>query len=121
VFNLVAPVVRQIDQAAAGALNTDVTMTDFQTGLGFQTLGLANRLIDITNLADPAAGLRYILKLVRNGREVRRWTASMLLTTIDRHVGFPVDLNAGNVQWFGQQTLGALTAQSYNATYFQDL
>jgi len=118
---MVAPVVKQIDQAAAGALNVDVTMTDTQTGLAFQTLGRANRLIDITNLADPAAGLRYILKLIRNGREIRRWTPSMLLTTIDRHVGFPIDLVAGQVQWFGQQTLGALTAQSYNATYFQDL
>jgi len=118
---MVAPVVRQIDQAAAGALDVDVTMTDTQTGLAFQTLGTPNRLVDITNAVDPAAGLTYIIKLVRSGREVRRWVANQLLTTIDRHVGFPIDLVAGNVQWFGQQTLGALTAQSYLATYFKDL
>lgn len=118
---MVAPVVRQINQAAAGALNTDVTLTDAQTGLGFQTLGSPNRLLDITNAADPAAGLLYILKLVRNGREVRRWTPQMLLTTVDRHVGFPVDMVGGQVQWVGQQTLGALTAQNYLATYFKDL
>ena len=118
---MVAPVVRQINQAAAGALNTDVTLTDQQTGLTFQTLSRGNRLLDITNAADPAAGLLYLLKMVRNGREVRRWTAQMLLTTIDRHVGFPVDLNPGNIQWVGQQSLGALTAQNYLATYFQDL
>jgi len=118
---MVAPVVRQIDQAAAGALNTDVTMTDTQTGLAFQTLGTPNRLVDITNAADPIAGLLYLIKLVRNGREVRRWVAQQLLSTIDRHVGFPIDLVAGGVQWFGQQTLGALTAQSYLATYFKDL
>jgi len=118
---MVAPVVRQIDQAAAGALNTDVTLTDTQTTLAFQTLGTPNRLIDITNAFDPAAGLRYIIKLVRNGREQRRWTPAQLLTTVDRHVGFPVDMRAGEVQWVGQQTLGALTAQSYLATYFKDL
>jgi len=118
---MVAPVVRTIQQAAAGALNTDVRLTDAQTGLAFQTLGVANRLLDITNAVDPAAGLTYLLKLDRNGREIRRWQASMLLTTIDRHVGFPIDLNSGNVQWNGQQLAGALTLQDYNATYFQDL
>jgi len=118
---MVAPVVRQINMAAAGALNTDVTLTDAQTGLGFQTLGTPNRLIDITNAVDPAAGLLYLLKLTRNGREIRRWTANLLLTTLDRHIGFPVDLASGGVQWVGQQTLGALTAQNYSATYFKDL
>lgn len=118
---MVAPVVRQVNQAAAGALNTDVTMTDSQTGLGFQTLGTPNRILDITNAVDPAAGLLFIIKLVRNGREVRRWTPAQLLTTVDRHVGFPVDVAGGNVQWFGQQTLGALTAQNYLVTYIKDL
>ncbi len=118
---MVAPVVRQINQAAAGALNVDVTMTDAQTGLGFQVLGTPNRLLDITNAIDPAVGLTFLVKLVRNGREVRRWTPAQLLTTVDRHVGFPVDVAAGNVQWVGQQTLGALTAQSYLATYIKDL
>jgi len=118
---MVAPVVRQINQAAAGALNTDVTLNDAQTGLSFQTLSSQNRLLDITNALDPAAGLLYILKLVREGREVRRWTPQMLLTTVDRHVGFPVDLSGGQVQWVGQQTLGALTAQNYLATFFKDL
>lgn len=118
---MVAPVVRQVNQAAAGALNTDVTMTDAQTGLTFQTLGSPNRLLDITNAGDPAAGLLYIIKMVRNGREVRRWGSQQLLTTLNVHVGFPVDMNAGNVQWVGQQALGALTAQNYALTYFQDL
>jgi len=65
--------------------------------------------------------LVYLLKLFRGGREVRRWSASQLLTTIDRHVGFPVDIVAGEIQWVGQQTLGALTAQDYNVTFFKDL
>lgn len=118
---MVAPVVRQVNMAAAGALNTDVTLTDAQTGLTFQTLGGSNRLVDITNAGDPAAGLIYLLKMVRNGREVRRWSSVQLLTTLNVHVGFPVDMVPGNVQWVGQQTLGALTAQNYALTYFQDL
>lgn len=118
---MVAPVVRQVNMAAAGALNTDVTLTDAQTGLTFQTLSQMNRLVDITNAGDPAAGLIYFLKMVRSGREVRRWYSTQLLTTLNVHVGFPVDMIAGQVQWIGQQTLGALTAQNWQLTYFQDL
>ena len=118
---MVAPVVRQINMAAPGALNTDVTLTDAQTTLTFQTLSRDNRLLDITNAVDPAAGLTYILKLVREGREIRRWTPAGLLTTVDIHRGFPIDLRAGQIQWVGQQTLGGLAAQNYLATFFQDL
>lgn len=118
---MVAPVVRQVNMAAPGALNTDVTLTDQQTALTFQTLGGSNRIVDITNAGDPAAGLIYLLKLVRNGREVRRWFSTQLLTTLNVHVGFPVDLVPGNIQWVGQQSLGALTAQNYAVTFFQDL
>lgn len=118
---MVAPVVRQINMAAPAALNTDVTLTDPQTGLTFQTLNQSNRIVDITNAADPAAGLQYLLKLIRGGREVRRWTAAMFLTTVNVHVGFPVDVVSGAIQWFGQQTLGALTAQNYLVTFAMDL
>jgi hypothetical protein len=107
--------------AAAGALNTDVILTDPQTGFTFLLLNLANRVVDITNVIDPAAGLTYILKLVRNGREVRRWAASMFITTVNVHVGFPVDVDPGQIQFIGQQTLGALTAQKYNVTFATDL
>lgn len=119
---MVAPVVREVDMAAPGALATDVTLTDPQTGaLTFQTLSTMNRLVDITNFADPAAGLTYILKLVKNGREVRRWGSSQLLTTVNVHPGFPIDNNPGNIQWVGQQIVGALTAQKYFCTWFMDL
>jgi len=119
---MVAPVVREVDQAAAAALSTDTTLTDPQTGgLAFQTLSSMNRLVDITNFADPAAGLTYILKLVKNGREVRRWAAAQLLTTVNVHPGFPIDNNPGNIQWVGQQIAGALTAQKYLCTWFMDL
>lgn len=119
---MVAPVVREIDMAAPSALATDTTLTDPQTGgLQFQTVSTNNRLVDITNFADPAAGLTYILKLVQNGREVRRWAAAQLLTTVNVHPGFPIDKLAAQIQWVGQQIAGALTAQKYLCTWFQDL
>lgn len=118
---MVAPVVKQVNMAAPGALNTDVILTDPQTGFTFLLLNQGNRIVDITNAADPAAGLLYLLKLVRNGREVRRWTAAMFLTTVNVHVGFPVDLIQGQIQFVGQQTLGALTAQNYMVTFATDL
>lgn len=115
--------VKQIDQAAAGALNQDVTLSDLATGENFWTNTRDNFIQDITNLADPAAGLRYFVKTERNGKERKRWYSAMLLTTFNGVVrpGFPVFLGKGQVQWVGQQTLGALTAQSYLVTLQHEL
>jgi len=119
---MVAPSVRQINMAAPSAVNVDVTLTDEQTSLAFQTLASPNRLLDITNETDPAANSNYVLKLLRSGREVRRWNARGLLTTIDRHVGFPLDMAPGQIQWEGYQTGSAgAAAHNYLCTYVHDL
>jgi len=117
---MVAPIVRQIDHGT-GSLDTEATATDVQTGLEFQTLSKSNRLIDITNAGDPTSSNIYLVKLIREGREVRRWTSPMLLTTVDRHVGFPVDVGAGQIQWYVTQTAGTAAAQSFMLTYLRDL
>jgi len=116
-------VVRQIDMAAPGALNTDVTLTDLQTGLTFWTNSRSNFIEDITNLADPAAGVRYFVKTERNGKERKRWYSTNLLTTFngESRPGFPVALPPGQLLWVGQQILGALTAQSWLVTLQHDL
>jgi len=116
-------VVRQVDQAAAGALDIDVTLTDLQTGLAFWTNSRDNWIQDITNLADPAAGLRYLLTTQRNGKEKKRWYSTNLLTTFNNfpRAGFPVFLGKGQLTIVGQQLLGALTAQSYLITLQHDL
>lgn len=115
--------VKQMDMAAPGALNTDVTLSDLATGENFWTNSRDNFIQDITNLADPAAGLRYFVKTERNGKERKRWYSAMLLTTFNGAVrpGFPIFLGKGQVQWVGQQTLGALTAQSYLVTLQHEL
>jgi len=116
-------VVRQINMAAPGALNTDVTLTDQQTGDRFWTNSRNNFIQDITNEADPAAGLRYLITTQRNGKERKRWYSAMLLTTFNGAVrpGFPVALVQGQLNWVGQQTLGALTAQNWLVTLQHDL
>lgn len=116
-------VVRQVDMAAPGALDTDVTLTDLQTGLTFWTNSRDNFIQDITNLADPAAGLRYLVTTQRNGKEKKRWYASSLLTTFngESRPGFPVFLGKGQLTIVGQQLLGALTEQSYLFTLQHDL
>jgi len=116
-------VVRQIDMAAPGALNTDVTLTDLQTGLTFWTNVRSNFIQDITNLADPAAGVRYFLKTERNGKERKRWYSTNLLTTFNgaNRQGFPVALPPGQLSWVAQEILGALTAQSWLVTLQHDL
>lgn len=119
----VAPPVRQINMAAPGALNTDVIMTDQQTTLPYyNNTKIGNKILNIQNALDPAAGLSYFIKTQRNGRETRRWYSTQLLTTFTGAVrpGFPVDIASGIFQWVGQQTLGALTAQSWLVTYLAD-
>lgn len=119
---MVAPVVREIDMAAPAALATDTFLTDPQLGgQQFQNISQPNRIVDITNFQDPAAGLTYLLKMYKQGREVRRWTAAQLLTTVNVHPGFPVDVLPGMIQWVGQQIAGSLTAQKYLPTWFMDL
>jgi hypothetical protein len=119
----VAPPARRIQQAAAGALNTDVVMTDQQTTQQFLTLTRPNKLLNLVHETDPAAGLTYIAKIHRNGRETRRWFTSQLLTGFTGPVrpGFPVDLMQGQIQWVGQQLAGALTAINYIMVTLYDL
>ncbi len=113
--------VRQIDMSAPGALDTDVTLTDLQTGLTFWTNSRSNFIIDITNIPDPAG--RYLVKTERNGKERKRWYSSSLLTTFngESRPGFPVALPPGQLLWVGQQISGGLLATSYLVTLQHDL
>lgn len=116
-------VVKQINGAAPGALNLDVTLTDQATGDRFWTNSRDNFIEDITNAIDPAAGLQYFLTTQRNGKERKRWFSSMLLTTFngESRPGFPVFFGKGQVSWVMQQTLGALTAQNFLVTLQHEL
>jgi len=115
--------VKQINMAAPGALNTDVTLTDQATGDRFWTVSRDNFIEDITNAIDPVAGLQYFLTTTRNGKERKRWFSSMLLTTFngESRPGFPVFFGRGQVNWVAQQTLGALTAQNWLVTLAHEL
>jgi len=116
-------VVRQIDMAAPGALDTDVTLVDLQTGDRFWTNSRDNFIQDITNLVDPVAGVRYFVTTQRNGKEKKRWYSGMLLTTFngESRPGFPVFLGKGQLNWVGQQILGGFAATSYLVTLQHDL
>jgi len=115
--------VKQINMAAPGALNTDVTLTDQATGDRFWTVSRDNFIVDITNAIDPIAGLQYFLTTTRNGKERKRWFSAMLLTTFngESRPGFPVLFGKGQVNWVAQQTLGALTAQNWLVTLQHEL
>lgn len=118
----VAPPVRRVQFAAPGALSTQIFGTDQQTQQQIYTLTKDNKILNIQNETDPAAGLIYIIQTMRNGRETRRWFTSQLLTTFTGPVrpGFPVDVAGGQLQIGGQQLAGALTAQNYLMTWLYD-
>jgi len=116
-------VVKQINGAAPGALNVNVTLTDAATGDRFWTNSRDNWIEDITNATDPAAGLTYFLTTQRNGKEKKRWFTQMLLTTFNAlsRPGFPVFMGKGQISWVMQQTLGALTLQNFFVTLQHEL
>jgi len=116
-------VVRQVNFAAPGALNTDRIFTDDQTGDPFWTNSRDNWILNLTNAIDPIAGLQYFYKTHRNGKEKKRWYSNSLLTTFTGEVrpGFPIFLGKGQLQWVLQQTLGALTAQNLLISMQHDL
>jgi len=116
-------VVRQIDMVAPGALDTNVTLTDLQTGDRFWTNSRDNFIQDITNLVDPVAPIAYFVTTQRNGKEKKRWYSAQALTTFNgpNRPGFPVFLGRGQLNWVGQQLAGGLTATSYLVTLQHDL
>lgn len=118
-MSAVAPPVTRILFGVPTGLNVDTFMADFDTNNNFYSLTKNNRILNIANEADPAAGLLYLLKLQRDGRKSRQWFSNQLLTTFQNTVrpGFPYDLAAGQVQFVEQQLSGALTAQNYNVTW----
>jgi len=116
-------VVRQVNFAAAGALNQDRIFTDDQSGDAFWTNSRDNWIFNLTNAIDPVAGLQYFYKTHRNGKEKKRWYSNMLLTTFtgETRPSFPQFLGKGQLQWVLQQTLGALTAQNLLVSLQHDL
>lgn len=109
---------------APGALNQDAVGVEQDIGLTEFRPAIAALLDDITMNPDPAAGLLYSFFTRRLGGNRKRIGTNAQFSTAlisSQKVIFPLLVNPGLFNWVMQQTAGALTAQSFVATFNQPL
>lgn len=107
---------------AAGTINNEVLGTDSQTGQGFTLVGSPNMILRV--IFNPSAtNVTGDLILKRDGKEVRRWPSSLLLSSQQGPVfpGFPLSVRPGQVQFYFEQTAGTAAAQSVDIVWMQSL
>lgn len=113
------PIQRRYTLAAPAALNVFGNMTDDRTTQAQFTLLGNNEIMDFVNDPDPAAGLRYEFRLLKNGQEtpVGIFSTSISPTTAGRVAVGPISMSPGQYIWSGAQRAGALTATSILVKY----
>ena len=120
--NVPTPETRRINFAAPSALNTEVLGNDSQTGQGFTLVGSQNMIMRaIVNLSATDVTGDLILK--RDGKEVRRWPSSLLLSSQQGPVfpGFPLTVRPGQIQFYFEQSAGTAAAQSVDLVWARSL
>ena len=117
------PIQRRYTLAAPAALNVFNNMTDDRTTEAQFTLLAGNAIQDFVNDPDPAAGLRYEFRLLKNGQEtpVGIFSTSISPLTAGRVAVGPIDMSPGQYIWAGAQRFGALTATSVLVKYASPL
>lgn len=112
---MAAPIFRRWTRAAPGALDVFALATDDITALGFYTIGTMNSILDIVSDPAPGAGVRYEIRLFKNGIDTgRSWFSNSLDPASAGRVAVgPVDLSPGNIAFNVAQRLGALAAYSF--------
>jgi len=108
---------RRYTTAVPAALNAETIVTDDRTTDAVQTLNIGNSILDIFNDPDPAAGLRYSFRLLKNGIDTGRdFFSDSMSTASEGRSKIPspgISLLSGQLQWFALQRAGALTATSF--------
>ena len=117
------PVVRRYTLAAPAALDVFGNLTDDVTAQAPFTLFAANQIQDVVNDPDPAAGLRYEFRLVKNGSEtpIKVFSGAISPATAGRVAVGPINMSVGQYIWSGAQRAGALTATSILVKYAQPI
>jgi len=108
---------RRYTTAVPAALGAETIVTDDRTTDSTQTLNRGNAILDIFNDPDPAAGLRYEYRLLKNGIDTgRAYFSDSMSTASEGRSKIPdpgILLESGQIQWLALQRSGALTAQSF--------
>jgi len=112
---------RRYTSAVPAALAAETIVTDDRTTAAQQTLNRSNSILDIFNDPDPAAGLRYDIRIFKNGVDTGRAFFTLSLSTASEgrsKIPTPgILLEPGQLQYFVIQRAGALTATSFIVVY----
>ena len=107
--------IRRFTRAAPGALNVFAFATDDVTGLTFIRVSSNNAILDIVNDPDPAGGLNYQIRILKNTIDTGRYFSTFSLSPLSagRVAVGPIALSAGDYYFSVAQTLGGVAATSF--------
>jgi len=110
---------RRYTRAAPGALNVDALATDDDTAQAIQQINLENALLDIYSSPQPAAGVNYEVRLLKNNVQTGRtyFSTAMDPASAGRSRIGNVPISPGQIAYQVRQVLGALTAYSFVVQY----
>jgi len=113
------PIQRRYTRAAPGALNVDALATDDDTAQAVQQLNDDNEIVDLFSAPQPAAGVNYEMRLLKNNVQTGRTFFSVAVDpgSAGRSDIGPLPLSKGQIAWAVRQVLGALTAYSFVVKY----
>lgn len=116
---MAAPIMRRYTRAAPAALNVDALAIDDETALTVQQLNQPNAVLDMFSAPQPAAGVNYEIRLIKNNVQTGRtfYSVAMDPASAGRSAVGPIDLTAGQYAYAVRQVLGALAAYSFVVKY----
>jgi hypothetical protein len=116
---MATPIMRRYTRAVPAALNIDAFATDDDTAQGVQQMNQGNAILDMFSAPQPAAGVNYEIRLVKNNIQTGRtfYSVAMDPASAGRSAVGPIDITNGQYGYQVRQVLGALTAYSFVVKY----
>jgi len=113
------PIMRRYTRILPLALNVDLLATDDETLQGVQQLNRPNNILDMFSAPQPAAGVNYEVRLLKNNIQTGRtfYSVAMDPASAGRSNVGPIAIAAGQIGYQVRQVLGALTAYSFVVKY----
>lgn len=109
------PIIRRFTSAIPAALNVETVSTDDETGQAFLRVTGGTAILDAINDPDPAAGLRYEIRINKGGIDTGRrlYTTGMSAASAGRMGVGVIKLSSGDYYFRVLQRAGALAALSW--------
>jgi len=116
---MAAPIMRRYTRILPTALNVDLLSVDDETQQSVQQLNSSNSILDMFSAPQPAAGVNYEIRLLKNNIQTGRtfYSVAMDPASAGRSAVGPIDLTAGQYGYAVRQVLGGLAAYSFVVKY----